>query len=102
MPDKWSDYLISAVRYNATGSHIDEVRVHVDNGDTVGSGTSKTRDTVISQLSAGTTFATIYKNSDGKWNLGASVEIVTIEGTKYIKTVPDNTKKDNLGDLPRF
>ena len=36
MTDKWADYLISAVRYNAAETHIEKVRVHVDEGDKVG------------------------------------------------------------------
>lgn len=33
---KWADYLISEVRFNTAGTHIDKVRTHVDNGDSVG------------------------------------------------------------------
>jgi hypothetical protein len=36
MADKWADYLISAVRYDAAGTHIDKVRVHEDEGEKVG------------------------------------------------------------------
>lgn len=102
MVAKWADYLISQVQYNAEGSHIVKVLAHVDNGESVGAGTEATRQIVIARLDAGSTFCTITKNSDGKWQKGAAVFAVTIDNVRYIKTVADNTKKDNLGSLPRF
>jgi hypothetical protein len=100
--EKWADYLISAVRYNSTETHIDSVRIHVDNGDSVGAGVHESRQTVVNRLGAGYTFMTITAGDDGKWNKGAKVQTITIDGVKYIKTVADRTTKDNLGALPRF
>lgn len=47
-------------------------------------------------------FVTILKNSAGNWDRGASVHIFERNGKKYLKTVADETEKDNLGDLPGF
>lgn len=47
-------------------------------------------------------FCTIIEGTDNKWNQGAVVEIVTISGKDYIKTVKDSSEKDNLGKLPTF
>ena len=104
MAVKWAEYLISAVRYNAAGTHIDKVRCHLDNVDSIGAPADKTRVTVVGLLDGGTTFATIYKDriDSSKWNYGADVRVVTIDGTKFIRTDADKTKRDNLGDLPRF
>jgi len=98
---KWADYLISAVRFNDAGTHIVKVRVHADNGDTVGPSFEMTRQDVISKIDGGTTFATIYSNN-GQWKFGAMVKTVTIGGTRYIKTYSDGTTADNLDDLPMF
>lgn len=98
---KWADYLISAVRFNEAETHIVKVKVHVDNGDTVGASSEMTRQDVISKIDEGITFATIYDNN-GKWKLGAKVKTVTINGTRYIKTYADSTTADNLDDLPTF
>jgi len=38
--EKWADYLISAVRFSASGSHISMVRACVDLGEKVGTSTS--------------------------------------------------------------
>jgi hypothetical protein len=100
--DKWADYLISRVRFNSSETHIDKVEVYPDNGDKLGVKTEFTRQTVIALIDKGYTFATIFKNGDGKWDMGAHVEVVPIEGIRYIKTYADSTKRDNLDNLPRF
>lgn len=102
MADKWADFLISAVRYNNAETHIDKVRVHEDEGDKVGTASARERTTVVNQLEDGYTFATITEGAEGKWKLGAKVRIVTVNGTKYIRTDADATEEDNLGALPRF
>lgn len=103
MAEKWADYLISKVQYNAADTHIVKVLSHPDNGETVGTGVEVTRQTVVTRLESGSTFMTITAGTDANtWNKGAKVRIVTVEGVKYIKTVADDTKKDNLGSLPRF
>ena len=83
-------------------THIVKVMTHADNGDKVGVGSEVTREKVVSLLDSGSTFSTITKRSDGKWTKGTPVYVITIDGAKYIKTVADSTKKDNLGSLPRF
>lgn len=102
MVDKWADYLISAVRSNAAGTHIDAVKLHEDKGDRVGSAVEKTRQQIVTLLEGNTTISTIFKGPDDKWRRGADVRIVTIEGTNYIRTDADKIKADNLGNLPRF
>jgi len=102
MRERWADYLISAVRYNAAETHIEEVRVHDDLGDTVGPPLMIKRTTVVERLEGGYTFVTIVKSSDGSWRKGARVRVVTVRGTKFIRTDADRTAEDNLGNLPRF
>jgi hypothetical protein len=102
MTEKWADYLISKVEYNVKDTHIVKVLSHPDEGENVGTGLEVTRSTVVSRLDNGSTYMTIYKNPDGTWKKGAPVRVVKIDGDKYIRTDADNTKKDNLGALPRF
>ncbi|MEI8388818.1 MAG: DUF3892 domain-containing protein [bacterium] len=101
---KWADYLISKVRYveTATTKHIDSVFVHPDNDDSVGTGSDWKRTDVITKIDSGKTFCTITKNSDGNWNKGAKVEKVLIDGTYYLRTDANKTKKDNLGNLLEY
>lgn len=104
MAEKWADFLISAVRYNAAGTHIDRVRRHADNGDSVGAASDVARSSVVSAIDNGTTYVTIFKNPNDttKWVRGAEVRVVLIDQEKYIRTDADKTKRDNLGDLPRY
>jgi Protein of unknown function (DUF3892) len=98
---KWADYLITAVRFNARGTHIEAVQIRADNGDTVGSPSEASRAQVVAWLESGYTFCTA-TFSGGKWHMGAPVGIVTIHNEQFIKTKPDSTKVDNLDNLPIF
>jgi hypothetical protein len=99
---KWADYCISEVRFNAKHTHIDRVRRHPDNGDSLGSASEIARQTVVDDLADGKTYITIFKDDDGKWKRGKTVFTVKINGVEYIKTVADQTTKDNLDELPEF
>jgi len=102
MATKWADYLITKVRFNSAKTHIDEVEVRADNGDTAGSPTKIKRSTVISKLESNYTYCTATKGSDGKFQKGAAVKIYKYDGEKFIKTKADGIKKDNLDNLPTF
>ncbi len=97
---KWADYLISAVRYNTQTPHIDYVRIHEDQGDKFGPAQEMKRIDVVNLLEK-FKFITIYKGENG-WKKGDVIELIVINGKKYIKTKGDNKEGDNLGELPIF
>lgn len=100
--NKWADYGISAVRYNVAHTHIDRVRAHPDNGDTIGASSEHLRTDIVAAIKKGTTFVTILRGSDGNWKKGQSVYIIKINGIEYIKTVDNGKAADNLENLPEF
>jgi len=102
MSMKWSDYCISKVRYNSEHTHIVKVKLHVDNGDSVGSESEWLRSEVANAIENQKSFVTIFKNSEGKWAKGEDVRVVTVNGTKYIRTDANSKASDNLGNLPEF
>ena len=103
MATKWADYLISAVQYSITAGHISKVRLHPDNGETVGVGIEVQREAVVNAIESGTTVMTITWNALNKsWTRGAKVETISVAGEKFIRTDRDATKSDNLGQLPTF
>jgi Protein of unknown function (DUF3892) len=102
MADKWADYVITAVRFNTTGTHIESVQVRQDDGESIGAATTTSRSEVVRLLEAGYTFCTATKGDNGKWNKGAAVKIIVIDGNKFIRTKNDGIEKDNLDDLPTF
>jgi len=99
---KWAHYGISAVRYTQDNSKIEFVKVHIDNGDTMGGAETMSRDRVISLMKANYSFCTILKNTAGNWNKGADVILVGSWPNEYIRTDKNNTTRDNLGSLPTF
>ena len=101
---KQADYYISAVNHtNDKKNVISTVKRHLVNDD--GSFAqaifvSRTRLEVVSDLKS-VTYMTIYAEN-GQWNLGSKVHHVTENGKSFISTDPNETTKDNLGNLPPF
>jgi hypothetical protein len=104
--DKWADYLISEVHYkeNEKYKHIEKVKVHVDNGESVGEANIWTRSDVISYINTGYIFYTIFKNKDNgdKWDRGAKIEKILVNDTYYLRTDANKRPEDNLDNLPEF
>jgi len=99
---KWADYCISAVRYNEDETHIVKVKVHTDEGDTIGNVSEWERESVVSAIERGNTFITIFKNTEGKWGKGQEVHTIKVNGKKFIRTDKNTTASDNLENLPQF
>lgn len=98
---KWAEFAVTAVRYNDSGARITHVQARADDGESLGQPATHARSQVIRRLENGTTYCTAYR-SNGKYTTGASVRVVTIDGEQFIRTDNNRTKKDNLGELPRF
>ncbi len=98
---KWADYLIVRVKYNHEHTHLVEVEVHQDLGDSTGAAQKVSRQDVVLAIQRGTTFVTAYTR-DGKWQKGEDVRIVTINSERYIRTDNNSVRADNLGNLPEY
>lgn len=98
---KWADYLVSAVRFNAHGTHIDSLRCHADNDTSAGPPQTFSRKTVVDAIKAGKTFVTVTRDSAGDFRLGQRIQSVTLT-YEYLKTRPDSVISDNLDELPKF
>ena len=90
------DYYITAVRYHKNRAYVDHVRMHnnLKQADIP-------RSEVISYIDAGMSISTAEKIGES-WIKGADVITVTINGVRFIKTEPNDTASDNLGNLPEF
>ncbi len=99
---KWADYLISAVRYNLTHTHINQIRAHEDTGESVGPAKVYDRQTIVDAINNGTTFVTIIENGANNWNKGQKVIVIKVKGISYLKTVDNGKEEDNLENLPEF
>ena len=88
-----TEFHIICVVNSTNPSHIHHVGVYSKNSKPI----KHPRSTVINNIDAGHTYYTwFFKNK--KWNKGSQVQ-KTPDG-KFITTNPNNTIKDNLGDLP--
>jgi len=98
---KWADVCISRVRYNHDHTCIMKVEVRTDHGDTIGDPQEMSRQQVINAINTGTSVITIFMK-DNKWQKGAVVEVVKVDGERFLRTDRNQRKVDNLGELPEF
>lgn len=99
---KWSDFCISAVRYNQARTHIDAVRVHEHLGKSLSNGEVWSRQRVVSTIDAGYTFTTVVADANGYWLQGAAVNVVQVGRQRFLRTDRDQWEADNLGNLPEL
>jgi hypothetical protein len=101
--EKWADYLISAVRYEETYTRktISHCKVHPDNGDSVGAGTTWSKEEVMDAITNGNTFLTISRDERGKWKKGVVVSLLKAEEI-YLNTEYSRIAEDNLVNIPEF
>lgn len=103
---KRAHYYVTAVRYNNFDEdHIESIKRHTvndDNSFNENNYVSTQRSTVVSEINNKWKYMTIYKKQGDGWNFGEDIHVVTIENEDFIRTDQNNTKKDNLGNLPNF
>ena len=101
--DKWADYVIVGVQYDTDHSRIARVRRSPDLGDKLGEATIVSRASVVDSIRGESSYITAYRDpSDNAWRKGDDVCIVTVDGTDFIRIDGNETKADNLGELPEF
>ena len=101
---KWADYVITRVRYNSGGTHIDQVEAANDGDDGIGSKRIESRATVLANIKARKTYFTAppSKTAAGMVTKGASVGMVLVSGTEYLRSDANKVARDNLDNLPTF
>ncbi len=96
---KWSDFLISAVRYE--DFRITHLKIHSDNVTRISGGSTWTKEEVIDAMNKGKTFITIFKDTKGDWQKGKEVFLKRENGT-YMITDSNNEEADSLKDMQEF
>lgn len=103
---KWADFLVCEVHHGDDPDVIESVRVklHYHNINKIsGLVVTFSKVDVIKALNAGYTFKTIIWNEKSdNYSEGSVVDIVKIDGKKYIRTDRNATGKDNLDNLPEY
>ena len=80
---------------------ITHCKVHTDNGDTIGEGTTWTKEEILEALNSGNTFLTIRKVENGKWKKGNRFNVTKVEKV-YLRTDSENIAGDYVMDLAEF
>ena len=96
-----ADYGISAVRYDSARAYIAKVRVHPYSVGQVGVGTEWARSDVVAAIERGKSFQTIL-GGGSSWRKGQDVQIIVVNGVKYLRTDKNSTPRDNLENLPEL
>ncbi|WP_016939410.1 hypothetical protein, partial [Nitrosopumilus sp. SJ] len=96
--DKWADYLISEVSYNA--QHLISVAIrHQDTDQGITKGKPVDRLTISSDIKNGMSYITIYSGKNS-WKKGHKIQTFSIDGTPFLRIDRNKVKLDFLGDLP--
>ncbi|AYO38882.1 DUF3892 domain-containing protein [Serratia sp. P2ACOL2] len=91
-------YYISAVRMDASNQHIEYVKI-IKGGKGEADTTINSRQFVAELINDGATKFKTITRKDGKWVNGADVHVID---DIYLSTDRNSTKRDNLGNLPKF
>lgn len=96
--DKWADYLISEVSYDA--KHLISVAIrHQDTDKGITKGKPVDRLTVSSDIKNGISYITIYSGKNS-WKKGHRIQTFSIGGEPFLRIDGNKVELDSLGDLP--
>ena len=97
---KWTDYLISEVRYDSKNLISTAIR-HQDTDLEITLGEPIDRSTITSDIKNGLSYITIY-NGKNSWKKGHKIQTFSIGGIPYLRIDENKVKLDYLGDLPEL
>lgn len=92
-----TDYCIIAVHYQKEkeGTYLESVKI--DEPAEI-----RTRERIISDIADEKKNVKTAIQKDGKWVEGEQVRVIMVNFEEFIRTDENETRVDDLGDLPRF
>ncbi len=97
----WADFVITRVSYNENNMRIVKVECKTDNGKELINREIKNRSVIVDSINEGHTYITA-RFVNGKWKRGDTIIAYFLDGEYFIRTDGNETKSDNLGELPTF
>ena len=94
---KWSDYLISEVSYDANHLILKAKR-HEESEKGIDDGTFVDRVTIASDIHKGFSYITIY-NHLTTWKRGNDIHLFKIHGEPFLRIDKNKVNQDFLGDI---
>lgn len=99
--DRKADLTIEKVKKDSSGNII-EVKASIRVKDWSKGEVSLTKEDIIYLIEDGAIIFSRYVGKDGKFTMGAKINVISINNKKYLRTDPNKTAKDNLDNLPTF
>ena len=96
--EKWADYLISQVTYNAK-HRIESAARHKDTGADIQEAEIVDRDEIILDLNNGQSYCTIFSGLD-TWKLGDRIHLYNVINFRVVRIDDNRVNSDNLGPIP--
>jgi len=93
--------LIFEVSYGTQKTHITKVKARVSEGGPLLPLKIYTKTEILKLYDSGFHFMTAIRGGVD-YTIGADVDVFTIKGKRFLKTVPNDREEDNLGELPTF
>jgi hypothetical protein len=97
---KWADFVISAVKRGPVMGRISQVRVHRDQGKSLGQAEIVDTIEVAHNIKKGKKYVTVFKISETDWEPGEYVRAFVKDGEAFIRSDDNKVTLDNLGTLP--
>lgn len=95
-----ADFCITAIRLSSNGEHIEDVHVREEQETSISPPRVVARAFVADLIRLNkATFITRVKNANGNWSVGANIHVID---EQYLSTDRNSSKRDNLGNLPKF
>lgn len=95
------DFGISRVSYSQNHVHIERVEIIPLRNPTLSYNSVVSREAVITSIERGGTFSTLVRGNTG-YQMGELVRLLTTRNGKFIRTLPNDEEKDDLGNLPEL
>ncbi|MBG3078758.1 DUF3892 domain-containing protein [Proteus mirabilis] len=94
-----TDFYIVAIKMDAGNQHIEYVKT-IQAGKSNIDATINARQFIAELINEKlASFQTAIQDRNGDWSYGAIVRVID---SVYLTTEPNSTKRDNLGNLPKF
>lgn len=89
--------------HNNSNKVLEKARVVLLLDAKISSPIELTKNDIIFLIEDGDIVKTVYKDSNAtNWTIGANINIVNVNGNKYLRTDSNNTAQDNLDKLPTY
>ena len=98
---KWADFVITHVSYDEDNMRIVKVKRRTDNGKELIDPEIKNRSVIVDSINKRYTYITA-RYVNGEWQRGDTIIAYFLDGEYFIRTDGNETKSDNLGELPTF